>query len=158
MFGVCQAFFLHSEEKMEDCRTEERRRFKRYPLYCPIQYNCEEHELEDPSITLNISEGGALISTRKPIEKTSVIKIKIALEHKHYTLEAKAVHIHPEMEKGLYSVGLEFIDRPSDFRDKFYEEVDAIISYQARCSLEAETEVSLAEASMKWYGNPVRWF
>lgn len=143
---------------MEGCRMEERRRFKRYPVYCPIQYKCEEHESENPSITLNISEGGALISIRKPIEHDSVVRIEIALDHKCYTLEAKAVHIHPEMEKGLYNVGLEFIDRPSDFRDKFYREVDTIISYQARCSQEVQTEVSLAEASMKWYSNPVRWF
>ncbi len=132
---------------------EDRRRFPRFPIYCPLQYRCEDTNPRDTSITINISEGGALISTRRFVEIASNLILRFILKNKEFFIRAKVIHIQYEKGEGLYSIGVEFVDRPPDFVSILYGELETVMLYQKRYSEETGRAISLAEASMKWYRN-----
>ena len=134
--------------------VNERRRFRRYPIYCPIEYKCENEEPRGASITLNLSEGGALITTKHEISPDTGIIIKMVLRGEIFFVRAKVVHVQYTRDEGLYNVGVEFRQNTFNFTRKFYEEMEAIMLYQRQCSRETGRPISIAEASMKWYGAP----
>jgi len=134
--------------------VNERRRFRRYPIYCPIEYKCENEEPRGASITLNLSEGGALITTKHEISPDTRLIIKMVLRGEIFFVRAKVVHVQYARDEGLYNVGVEFTQSTFNFTRKFYEEMEAIMLYQRQCSRETGRPISIAEASMKWYGAP----
>lgn len=127
---------------------KERRRFTRYPVYCPVEYKCDNSEPRKSAVTVNFSEGGAFVSVDSPPEAGSEIIIRIKLRGEEMFIRAKVIHVQSRNSKGM---GLEFTDPPSQFIRKFYDELETIMLYQRQYSLEAGRPISLAEASMKWY-------
>ncbi|MDD5423090.1 MAG: PilZ domain-containing protein [Candidatus Omnitrophota bacterium] len=136
----------------------ERRRFLRFPVYCPLQYRCESKKMRDESITLNISEGGALVSTREPIDIGTDIAVRICLSRGVFFITASVRHIRKESEGGPYNVGIEFKEQTPDFTRGFNEEMGALSLYQRQLCDEEDREISLTEASMKWYKDSPAWF
>jgi c-di-GMP-binding flagellar brake protein YcgR len=132
---------------------EERRRYRRYPLYCPIEYRCEDDSPIEASITLNMSEGGALISTEEPLTADTRMILKVCFKGEVFFIRARVVHVQNEKGGKAFSVGVEFLQNPFDFTRKFYEELEAIMLYQRQYSYEAGRFVTLSEASMKWYSS-----
>ena len=135
----------------------ERRRFKRYPLYCPIQYKEEGIRPRDLSITLNISEGGALISLNRKLDASSGLIVRMFLRSREFFIRSRVVHIERSSPEDPYSIGIEFLERTASFAMKFYEELETILFYQSRYGEEMGKAISLAEASMKWYRNSPAW-
>lgn len=135
---------------------EERRRFKRYSLYCPVQYKPEAGP-RDSSLTMNVSEGGALISTTMPLSLSDNLIVKVFFKNKDYFIRSRVVHVQNELTKGLYSVGVEFLERPEDFTMRFYEELETIMLYRRHLGEATGRELSLAEASMRWYRRAPGW-
>jgi hypothetical protein len=135
---------------------EERRLFKRYPVYCPLEF--KPYGLpRDRCITVNLSEAGALISTSKNLNISDQMIIRIIIKEQEFFLRARVVHIQDERTPGLYGVGVEFVEQPKDFVGRFYEELETLMLYRRRLSEEAGSDISLTEASTKWYRNSPIW-
>ena len=130
---------------------EERRRFQRYPIYCPIEYKCEDSQPRKASITINISEGGALISAENLIEVATNLIIKIYFKNHDFFVKARVVHVQNGIEGDPFKIGVEFLESSLNFIRKFYEELETIMFYQRRYSKESARPISLTEASMRWY-------
>ena len=130
---------------------EDRRRYNRYPVYCPIQFKTEDQRPRAASVTINLSEGGALITTDAQVEIPDTMIIKIRMKNEEFFIRSRVVHVQYGPDNGLYNVGLEFIDTPVEFRERFYEELEAIMLYQRNYTNEMGKDISLAEASVRWY-------
>ena len=66
-------------------------------------------------------------------------------------MRAKVVHVEFEEANQVYNIGVEFQQNPSDFVNRFYDELEAIMLYQRQYSKETLRPISLAEASLNWY-------
>ena len=130
---------------------EDRRRFNRYPIYCPIQFKCQDNQPREASVTINLSEGGALISTHRELQTPDTMIVKIVMKDEEFFIRSRIVHVQYGPDNGLYNIGIEFIDTPVEFRNRFYEELEAIMLYQRQYLDETGRELSLAEASVRWY-------
>jgi len=135
----------------------ERRRFKRYSLYSPLQYKGQDSLPKEPSISLNISEGGALISVNRKLDDAAGLIVRMFLRNEEFFIRSRVVHTERFSDKDPYSVGIEFLERTTNFAMKFYEELETIMFYQRHYSEEMDKPISLAEASMKWYRNSPAW-
>jgi len=135
----------------------ERRRFKRFPIYCPLQYKVEDSSPKKNSISLNISEGGTMLSTDRTVEVGSSLIVRMHLARSEFFVRAKVVHIQHPMGWAANNIGVEFLDKASAFILKFYEEVEGVMRYRKLYSEEMGKDVSLTEASMKWYRNSPTW-
>lgn len=132
----------------------ERRKYKRYPVYCPIEYRREDDNPIDSCVTLNLSEGGALISTKKLVPQEEKIIIKIQLKRETFFVRARVVHVEPEEGTGVYNMGVEFMQNSFNFIRRYYEEIETIMLYQREYARQTGQQISLPEASMKWYNEP----
>ena len=138
---------------MSENIAQEKRRYERYPIYCPLEYKAEDPQPKEPSITLNISEGGALISVKRDLAVSSNVILKFRLRDEMFFIIGKVKHIQPDENEGAYGIGIEFWDKPKTFTKKFHEELDGIRNYQKRYKEEQGDDLSLAEASLNWYKN-----
>jgi Tfp pilus assembly protein PilZ len=137
---------------MTETSTQERRRYERYPVYCPLEFKAEDEQPKEPSITLNVSEGGALISSKRSLRPSSNIILKMKFKDELFFIIGKVKHSAPGAnDDDAHEVGVEFWDKPKSFTKKFYEELEGIKGYQRKCSEEQGNDISLAEASMGWY-------
>ena len=136
---------------MTDTTIQEKRRFERYPIYCPLEYKAEDELPKEPSITLNLSEGGALISARRDLAVSSNVILKFKMKDELFFIIGKVKHVKPCEDGNTYEIGVEFWDRPKAFSQKFYEELDGIKGYQKRYREDQGSDISLAEASLNWY-------
>lgn len=134
--------------------TIERRRFRRYSVHCPIEYKCENDNPIDSSITINVSEGGALLCAKKPIPQESKIIIKMHLKGEVFFIRARVVYVDSVPEQGLYKIGVQFMQNSFSFIRRLYEEIEAIMLYQREYSKETGEQISLVDASKKWYNLP----
>lgn len=141
----------NDRNKMTESTSQERRRFERYPIYCPLEYKAEDEQPKESSVTLNFSEGGALISTRRNLSPSSNIILKIKLRDELFFIIGKVKHVQPGENGDTYEIGVEFWDKPQTFAKKFHEELGGIMDYQKRCRDEQGDDMSLAEASLNWY-------
>jgi hypothetical protein len=130
---------------------QEKRRYARYPIYCPLEYKSEDIQPKEPSTTLNISEGGALISARRDLAVHSNVILKFKLRDEMFFIIGRVKHVRPDESNSAYEIGVEFWDRPKTFINKFYEELDGIKDYQKRYKEDQGDNISLAEASLNWY-------
>ena len=136
---------------MSDNITQDKRRHERYPICCPLEYKAEDAQPKEPSITLNISEGGALISARRDLAVSSNVILKFRLRDERFFIIGKVKHARSDENNNAYEIGVEFWDRPKTFAAKLYEELDGIKDYQKRYKEEQGGEISLPEASLNWY-------
>lgn len=133
---------------------EDRRRYSRYPIYCPIEYRCEDSGPIASSVTLNLCEGGALITSPGYIPPATRMIIKMSLKGETFFVRARVVHVSAAADNDVYNTGVEFLQNPFNFVRKLYEQVETIMLYQHQYSNEAGRPITLAEASMKWFGAP----
>lgn len=137
---------------MTESTLQDKRRHKRYDICCPLEYKAEDSQPKEAAITSNISEGGALISSNRSLGIGSNVIIKVKFRDETFFIIGRVRHVMADEENDLYEVGVEFWDRPRAFSKRFCEELEGIISHQAVQSREQRREVSLAEASMSWFG------
>ena len=105
----------------------------------------------EPSTTLNLSEGGALIFAKRKLAPSSNVILKFKIRDELFFIIGKVKHVKPGDRDDTYEMGIEFWDRPKTFAKKFYEELDGIRGYQKRYRDEQGSDMSLAEASLNWY-------
>ncbi|MBN2453188.1 MAG: PilZ domain-containing protein [Candidatus Omnitrophica bacterium] len=131
----------------------ERRKHRRYSVYCPIEYKCEDDNPVDSSITINVSEGGALICTHKPIVPQTKVIIKMLLKGEVFFIRAKVVHSELDEDKGTYKIGIQFTENSFSFIRRLYEEIEAIMLYQREYAKQTGEQISLLDASKRWYSS-----
>lgn len=153
----CQAFFVTSERRREMMDMVERRRVKRYSIYCPLQYKGEDAIPSDSSMSMNMSESGALLTMERPVEIGENLIVRLFMKGKEFFVRSRVVHVERLQNKDPYSVGVEFLEKAPEFLMRFYEELEGIMFFQKRYGEELDKEVSLAEASMKWYRSSPIW-
>jgi hypothetical protein len=128
-----------------------RRRCERFPLYCPVEFKTKDASPKEASVTLNISENGALILARRAMALYSNIILKFNMGGELLFLIGEVRHTCLGRDGGAYEIGVEFWDKPRAFKDKFNAELTGIMDYQKRYKEEQGGEISLAEASLNWY-------
>jgi len=136
---------------------EERRRFTRYPIYCPTQYKCEDSTPRDSAITMNMSEGGGLIAIRRDISVDSGLIFRFYFKQQEFLIRSRVVHVQHGLENGLYNIGVEFLEKSPDFTLNFYDEIEAVMLLQRKIKEARGQDVTMAEASMKWYSDAPGW-
>jgi Tfp pilus assembly protein PilZ len=109
------------------------------------------------AITLNMSEGGAFISTHNLIGTGTALSLRLLLQDAYISVAGRVVHAIKEDRSNLSNIGVEFINRTSEYINRFNKEIDAITIYQRQSSDRNGREVSLAEASLNWYRNSPVW-
>ena len=137
--------------------VHDRRRYPRFSIYCPIQYTAEGKRAMERAITLNMSEGGAFISTHNLIGTGTALSLRLLLQDAYISVAGRVVHAIKEDRSNLSNIGVEFINRTSEYINRFNKEIDAITIYQRQSSDRNGREVSLAEASLNWYLNSPVW-
>lgn len=150
-------FLLKGDDQMNNTFVEEKRRYERYPIYCPLEYKDENVQPKESSVTLNISEGGALISARRKLEVSSNIIMKFRLKNDLLFLIGKIKHVRQDVVGDSYEIGVEFRSKPRTFVRRLYEELDEIRALQKRQSEQRGAEISLAEASIEKYQDVEIW-
>lgn len=130
---------------------EERRRSKRYNIYCPLEYVCKDKSVGESSISLNISDCGALISAENLLKVGTPVVVKVFLRDKSFDIESEVVRVQKEENSQLYNLGVKFLVRSWDFVKRFYDEIEAILLYKEILSHAKGVPISLTEASIEWY-------
>lgn len=108
---------------MQGVVMEERRGYDRYRIHRPIEYRCEVGRPADSSVTKNLSEGGALLSTRHALKTGARLIVKIALDGLTFFLRGRVAHVE---RTGLCSheAGVEFLDASPEFIRRYYREYE----------------------------------
>jgi len=136
---------------MTENPPQERRRHERHPICCPLEYKAEDAQPKEAAVTLNISDGGALISARRFLGLSSNVILKLKLKDETFFIIGKIRHVRPGETDQSYEIGVEFWDKPRVFAKKLHEELEGIKDYRKRYVAEHGGGPSLAEASLNWY-------
>jgi hypothetical protein len=135
---------------------EERRRFIRHPLCFPLTYKVVAKKTsagagkENTSKSVNISMGGLLFLTKKPVENNSIIAIKMPFQTKTFNVKAKVVHCDRSEDAKLYNIGVSFYRLSDAFKVKLIEQLYLISEFRDLWSVQLGREVTLEEASREW--------
>lgn len=105
---------------------EERRGYDRYEIHSPLEYRCEEGAPADSSVTRNLSEAGALISTKRALKKGMRLVVKIVLDGLTLFLRSRVVRVKRN-GGAADDVGIEFLDPSPDFIRRYYREYEGHI-------------------------------
>jgi c-di-GMP-binding flagellar brake protein YcgR len=129
----------------------DRRRYARFSVLAPVEYNYEYNKPKEPTRTLDLSEGGALISTRGFIGRGSNLTLGLFLKSGYTTLRSRVAHIERQARGDGYRAGLQFIEPSKDYINNFRREIDDLELFKIRCSREAGRPIPLSEASSRYY-------
>ena len=97
----------------------ERRGCERCDIHFSLEFRCEEGLPADSSVTRNLSEAGALVSTKHALKRGVRLIVKIALGGLDFFLRSRVAHVE-RRSWNLYDVGIEFLDVPPDFMCRYY--------------------------------------
>ncbi len=133
----------------------EYRHFIRHPLCLPLSYKVIEKSLKKnqeniPSQTINISLGGLLFPSKRPVDPESRIEIKMPFENKVFNIRAHVVRCSQNSETKLYDIAVSFLKTQEAFKAKMIEQIYLIAGYRDMLRLQSGKEVSLEDASRKW--------
>ena len=98
----------------------ERRKFPRFTIDLPIEYQHEDSDTRYSGRALNAGEGGLLIYLPEKVEIGDVLKLKLFFTLGHdlntveMTVEVAWIDIHLGEEWGDYRSGVKFVDISSE--------------------------------------------
>ena len=91
---------------------EEKRKYPRVPTCNVVSYVCMDDDSrpleEGMGMTVNISQGGALIETSRPITSSFVLLVSIDLKKNVLETKGRVVHSQ-EVDRSKYLTGIEFL-------------------------------------------------
>jgi len=128
----------------------EKRRFIRHPVCYPLKFRVKSERIFEESSTLNMSEGGLLFLSKRPVRKGSLLVLDMPFRDKIFKIEARVMHIETEKERNFYSVGVAFYRISDAIKVKLLEQIYLIDEYRHLRSIQLGREVSLEEASEEW--------
>jgi len=146
---------IKKDSGMVNLPSAERRRFIRHPLSIPISYKVvkkiqDEQDKGTPAMTANVSMGGLLFSTKRPVKVGALIEIKLPFKDKIFNVKSKVVHCAKSQESKLYNVGSSFYRFSDAFKTKLIEQIYLIAEYRDLRSIQLGKEISLEDASREW--------
>jgi c-di-GMP-binding flagellar brake protein YcgR len=136
----------------------EHRRFIRHPLCFPLTYRVLEHGAakvseageEKKSTTINVSMGGILFASKKPVRSNSVIMLKMPFQDKVFNVKARVVHCHKNSETKLYNIGAAFHKLSAAYKVKLIEQLYLISEFRDLKRIQLGKEITLENASKEW--------
>jgi c-di-GMP-binding flagellar brake protein YcgR len=139
----------------------EHRRFIRHPLCFPLTYKVLEQgpgksaepakaSEEKRSTVINVSMGGILFASRKPVKPSSLIMLRMPFHDKVFNVRAKVVHCNKSPESNLYNVGAAFHKLSAAYKVKLVEQLYLISEFRDLRRLQLGKEISLERASREW--------
>ena len=133
----------------------ERRRFIRHPLCFSLAYSVISRNkvllgAGGKSTTINISMGGLLFASRRPVSRGAIILIKMPFKDKLFNVKAKVVYCEKCLETKLHNIGVCFYRLKDAFKVKLVEQFYLISEFRDLMCIQLGKEVSLEEASREW--------
>lgn len=128
----------------------EKRRFIRHPVCYPLKFRVKSERYSEESSTLNISEGGLLFLSKRPVKKGALLILDMPFRDKIFKVEARVMHVETEKEGLLFSIGVAFHRISDAIKVKLLEQIYLIDEYCHLRSIQLGREVSLQEASEEW--------
>lgn len=133
----------------------ERRRFIRHPLCFPLAYKVIE---KGPSAnysghkasTINISMGGILFSSKKPVVPGSEIMITMPFQDKVFNVRGRVVRCDKNSETKLYNIAAAFHRLSAAYKVKLIEQLYLISEFRDLRCIQLGKEISLEKASEEW--------
>ncbi len=128
----------------------DRRRFLRHLLVSPLEFKITEKGKTEKTKTVNVSEGGLMFTSREKVEDGTKITLSMPLYDKVFKVKAEVVHTEKSESKGLYNIGVAFLNYTDAFKVKLIEQIYLIEEYRGLRSLQLGKELTLQEASEEW--------
>jgi len=129
----------------------EHRRYIRHPICYPLKYTIQKGAKKETSKTMNISEGGLMFMSKKPVKKGTLIVVELPFLEKVFKIQACVAHVSSD-EKGskLFTVGVSFHRVADALKVKLIEQLYLIDEYRHLRSIQLGRQISLEEASEEW--------
>jgi len=133
----------------------EQRHFIRHPLSFPIEYKVTGKTADKEakvvrSNTINISQGGLMFASKRPVDLNSLVTIRMPFQDKIFNVHAKVVHCGRSLDTKLYNIGVCFYRFTDAFKTKLIEQIYLISEYRDLLSIQLGRDIPLEEASRKW--------
>lgn len=133
----------------------ERRRFIRHPLCFPLTYDVigtapAKITAGKKSTSINISMGGILFASRKPVRPGSAIMLRMPFQDKVFNIRAKVVRCDKSLETKLYNIGASFHRMSAAYKVKLIEQLYLISEFRDLRSVQLGREITLERASKEW--------
>jgi c-di-GMP-binding flagellar brake protein YcgR len=140
---------------MKTLPISERRRFIRHPLCFPLSYKIldkrpSKSATEGKSSTINVSMGGLLFASKKPIDIGSVVRLNMPFQDKVFNVKVRVVHCDKNPETKLYNIGAAFHRLSAAYKVKLIEQLYLISEFRDLRSIQLGREISLEKASEEW--------
>jgi c-di-GMP-binding flagellar brake protein YcgR len=136
----------------------EKRRFIRHPVCYPLKFRIKSLKRAELSTTLNVSEGGLLFLSKHPVKKGALLVLSLPFRENIFKVEARVMHVEPEENGKLYSVGVAFHRISDAVKIKLLEQIYLIDEYRHLRSIQLGREVNFQEASEEWIKHYSRQF
>lgn len=126
------------------------RKFIRHPSSIPVQLTKQDGEVTSKINTLsNVSFGGVSCLCEKPVEKGSLVKMKVECIDPGFEINGRAVWCKPNND--IYEVGIEFIvSKNKMFLLRMVEQICHIEHYRNELIHNEGREITSEEATMEW--------
>ena len=128
----------------------EKRRFIRHLLINPLEFKIAEEERFEKTETIDVSEGGLMFMSKRPVPSGMLIQLNLPLYDKVFKVKARSVHVEKDESTGLYKIGVAFVSYADAFKVKLIEQIYLIEEYRVLRSLQLGRDLTLQEASREW--------
>jgi c-di-GMP-binding flagellar brake protein YcgR len=138
----------------EKIPMSERRRFIRHPLCFPLAYKVIDKAAAkaagDKASTINISMGGILFASKKPVGVGSEILISMPFQDKVFNVRGGVVRCDKSPETKLYNIAAAFHRLSAAYKVKLIEQLYLISEFRDLRTIQLGKEMSLEKASEEW--------
>lgn len=124
------------------------RRFIRHPSDIPIKVFLRDIVYNDQEYLNNIGVGGLSFKSRVPLDKGTIIKVKIPLVRPIFEATGRVVWC--EAMKDYYNVGVEFMELDIAYRARMVEQVCHIEHYKKEMQTQEGRSLTGEEAAVEW--------
>ena len=142
--------FFNSDGGKRKMPDKEQRKFIRHLLVSPLEFQVEDDSVIERTTTKNVSEGGLMFNSKKHVDPGVIIKIRMPLYDKVFKIKATVVFSKQDIQTGLFSIGVSFVNYADAFKVKLIEQIYLIEEYRVLRSLQLGRDLSLKEASEEW--------
>jgi hypothetical protein len=127
---------------------KERRKYIRHPSDIPIVYELTDAAVHQKENLRNISIGGLSFRTDRCLEKETPIVIQIDLVRPVF--KGKAIVMWCRLHNEYYDIGVQFVDKDTEFRARMVEQICHIEQYKREILEKEGRELSGEEAAREW--------
>lgn len=132
---------------VEDHRNE--RKYIRHRANLPIEIKLSELVPHKKEFLTNISFGGLSFKSSVPIEKHTVINIKIPLSRPVFSAKGKVVWCKTNPDS-TYDIGVQFIGAKDHFKIRMVEQICHIEEYKKEIFEKEGRKLTSVEAALEW--------